>query len=143
MITKLEGTLESSFASVDVGRLPLIVQTVKSLTPTLDQTQEHVDLAEYVMQNSTGPLYLISDLSAMKWVSIRSIIDLGKGMYQIDKRHPNRIQLHAFVNPSRAIRIFIPIFNLFARLEGKQISTDTMAEAIDWISLETGVPFYE
>ncbi len=82
-------------------------------------------------------------MKAMKWASIKTIIYLGKGIFNLDKTYANRIQLHAFVNPNFLLRMLIPIFNLFARLEGHQVCTKTKEEAIDWISLESGIPFYE
>ncbi|MFT7591123.1 MAG: hypothetical protein ACI9UJ_001044 [bacterium] len=140
---KLERLLESACATVDLSRLPLVVQTLKSINPSIEQTEEHLTLTEHVLKNSSGPLYIISDMTAMKWAPIKSIICLGKGMFHLDKTYPTRIQFHVFVNPTRIIRMSIPFFNLFARLEGHQICTDTKEEAIDWISLQTGIPFYE
>ncbi len=52
-------TMESACATVDISRLPLIVQTVKNLNPTIPQTREHLDLIESVLQNSSGPLFII------------------------------------------------------------------------------------
>lgn len=139
---KLASKIESDCAIVDLTRFPLVVQTVKDINPSNDQVQKHLDVAEYVLSNTTGPVYIITDMKAMKWTSIRSIIFLGKGIYKLDNRHAGRIQLHVFVSTGRLLRMFIPLFNLFARLEGNQICTNTMDEAIDWISLESGVPFY-
>ncbi len=142
-IMTLPTTIESPCATLDLSRLSLIVQTVKDLNPTIEQTQEHLELIERVLQNTSGPLYIISDMKLMKWVNIKTIIYLGKGIFNLDKNYVNRIQLHAFVRPNFLLRMLIPLFDLFARLEGSQVCTKTKDEAIDWISLESGIPFYE
>ena len=139
---RLSDNIESACAIVDLSRLPLITQTVKAINPTIAQTQDHLDVAERILQNTTGPLYIISDMKAMKWANIKSIIHLGKGIYHLDSTYSGRIQLHVFVSASRLLRMLIPLFNIFARLEGNQICTNTIDEAIDWISLETDIPFY-
>ena len=139
---KLANKIESACATVDLTRLPLVVQTVKDINPTIAQTQEHLNVAEHVLQNSTGPLYIISDMKAMKWANIKAIIYLGKGIYHLDRKYAGRIQLHVFVSTVRVLKFIIPLFNIFARLEGNQTCTDDMEQAIDWISLETGIPFY-
>ncbi|MFT5723959.1 MAG: hypothetical protein ACI9JN_001076 [Bacteroidia bacterium] len=139
---KLGQKLESSCAYIDLTRIPLVVQTVKNINPSIVQVQAHLDLFNLMLRNTSGPLYIISDMKVMKWANLKATIYLGKGMFQLDKTHSGRIQLHCFMSAGPLLRLLIPLFTIFAKLEGKQVCRNTMDEAVDWISLETGLPFY-
>jgi len=139
----LANKIECDCATIDLSRLPLVVQTVKDVNPTIKQTQEYLDALELVLKNYDGPLYVISDMYAMNYARIKSVVYLGKGIYKLENLYPRRIKLHTFVRPKWLIRAVIPVFNVVAHLEEKQKCTNSIEEAIDWISIQSGLPFYE
>ncbi len=134
---------ESAVAKVDVKRLPLVIQTVKNVNPTIEQMSAHIHLVEQILEDTTGSLTVISDIQALQWARIKSIVYLGKEMNRVDRVNKDRIKLHIIVSKIKILRIAIPIFNLFARLDASHVVFRTMNEAIDHASLENGIPFYE
>jgi hypothetical protein len=140
-----KGTSEVIFecdkATIDISQYPIIIQRLKPVDLTLDQTNAYVHLLNDVVHHTSGPFVIITDSTNSVYLNLDSKLEIAKGIHELERKHLDRYTMSVVVVPSLTMRSLLEGMNFFMRPIAPQLITNTFEEAYEKAKELIGVPF--